>query len=349
MHRDLKPSNILLNNRGELKICDFGFARYCRQSALESNYTPVVVTMWYRAPEVLLGYPDYGTAVDMWSAGCILFEMYARGKVLFTGRDELTQLSRIYDVCGTPDVLNCPQLPNFPAFATMQPAKPLPRLLDAKCRRNYLSPDATLLCDLLLDYNLRLRATAQQALAHALFSNDPLPARPEDMPAYRDHHKWVFRSRQKQAAERAQRAQEGEAEPGPAIKAERAPGAEAIGRAKENHVASVEKRRCEALKRSQADAQSTGSKPQLAQILEKLNGHPPADAPSRGPPTSARDDRWASPRAGVKLENDIKDIKLDKVPAHIRDLASNILRPGTLAHPVDSADEPPMKRRRPDA
>ena len=205
MHRDLKPSNILLNNKGGLKICDFGFARYCRSSKHDSLYTPVVVTMWYRAPEVLLGYPDYGTQVDMWSAGCILFEMCAKGKVLFNGKDEVSQLSKIYDVCGTPDEANCPQLSAFPHFASMQPAQPLPRCLYEKCRRNGLTGDAGDLCERLLAYDLSRRETATQALRHEYFRVAPLPERPENMPSYEDKHKWVFRSKKKkEAAEKAQ-------------------------------------------------------------------------------------------------------------------------------------------------
>ncbi|KAJ0241712.1 Protein kinase domain-containing protein [Hirschfeldia incana] len=70
IHRDLKPSNLLLNNSGELKICDFGMAR--QYGSPIKPYTQLVVTQWYRSPELLLGTKEYSTAVDMWSIGCIM-------------------------------------------------------------------------------------------------------------------------------------------------------------------------------------------------------------------------------------------------------------------------------------
>lgn len=73
LHRDLKTSNILMNNRGELKICDFGLSR--QFAAPLKAYTPLVVTLWYRAPELLLGTKLYSTPIDMWSLGCIMGEL----------------------------------------------------------------------------------------------------------------------------------------------------------------------------------------------------------------------------------------------------------------------------------
>lgn len=82
MHRDLKTSNILYSNKGCLKVCDFGLAR--RHMGLSRSYTPVVVTLWYRAPELLLGNDRYTTAIDMWSVGCIFAELVLGG-ALFRG------------------------------------------------------------------------------------------------------------------------------------------------------------------------------------------------------------------------------------------------------------------------
>jgi len=80
LHRDLKTSNLLLNNRGQLKIADFGMARYVGDPP--PKLTQLVVTLWYRAPELLLGAKTYDAAVDMWSVGCIFGELMTREPLL---------------------------------------------------------------------------------------------------------------------------------------------------------------------------------------------------------------------------------------------------------------------------
>lgn len=97
VHRDIKPQNILLSNDGTLKLADFGLARIYDFNAL---LTSTVVTLWYRAPEVLLG-TTYATPVDMWSVGCIFAELFTR-KPLFPGQYEVDQLAKIFEMLGTP-------------------------------------------------------------------------------------------------------------------------------------------------------------------------------------------------------------------------------------------------------
>ena len=95
LHRDLKGSNILLDNNGILKIGDFGLAARFEPNQKEP-LTSRVVTLWYRAPELLFGSTSYGAAIDMWSAGCILAELYT-GRPIMPGRTEvLIELMHFY-------------------------------------------------------------------------------------------------------------------------------------------------------------------------------------------------------------------------------------------------------------
>ncbi|KAJ3536155.1 hypothetical protein NMY22_g6164 [Coprinellus aureogranulatus] len=104
IHRDLKPGNLLVNADCELKICDFGLARGF-DSAPDENATRLteyVATRWYRAPEIMLAFTRYNTAIDVWSIGCILAELML-GKPLFKGKDYVDQLNKILDVLGSPE------------------------------------------------------------------------------------------------------------------------------------------------------------------------------------------------------------------------------------------------------
>lgn len=93
IHRDLKPQNLLINESGLIKIADFGLGRTFGIPV--RVFTHEVVTLWYRAPEVLLGAARYSCPVDVWSVGCIFAEM-ATKKPLFQGDSEIDQLFRIF-------------------------------------------------------------------------------------------------------------------------------------------------------------------------------------------------------------------------------------------------------------
>ncbi|XP_009627812.1 probable serine/threonine-protein kinase At1g54610 [Nicotiana tomentosiformis] len=100
LHRDIKGSNLLIDKNGMLKIADFGLANYFNPEEKRS-LTSRVVTLWYRAPELLLGATDYGKGIDLWSAGCLMAEMFA-GRPILPGRTEVEQLHKIFKLCGTP-------------------------------------------------------------------------------------------------------------------------------------------------------------------------------------------------------------------------------------------------------
>uniref|UniRef100_A0A8C1Q355 Cyclin-dependent kinase 16 n=1 Tax=Cyprinus carpio TaxID=7962 RepID=A0A8C1Q355_CYPCA len=99
LHRDLKPQNLLINDRGELKLADFGLAR--AKSIPTKTYSNEVVTLWYRPPDILLGSTDYSTQIDMWGVGCIFYEM-STGRPLFPGSTLEEELHFIFKLLGTP-------------------------------------------------------------------------------------------------------------------------------------------------------------------------------------------------------------------------------------------------------
>ncbi|KER23438.1 hypothetical protein T265_08659 [Opisthorchis viverrini] len=98
-HRDLKPSNLLLTREGFLKLADFGLSRTYSMS--NRTYCHEVVTLWYRAPELMLGAKQYDESIDTWSFGCILYEMIT-GEVLFPGDSEIDELFLVFRMFGTP-------------------------------------------------------------------------------------------------------------------------------------------------------------------------------------------------------------------------------------------------------
>ena len=120
LHRDLKPQNLLINREGSLKLADFGLARAFGIPV--RSYTHEVVTLWYRAPDVLMGSRKYSTPVDIWSVGCIFAEM-VNGRPLFPGDTDANQLQKIFRILGTPSAETWPTItelpdwkPDFPVF-----------------------------------------------------------------------------------------------------------------------------------------------------------------------------------------------------------------------------------------
>jgi len=110
LHRDLKTSN-LLYEKGTLKICDFGLARFFGDPL--KNYTVPVVTLYYRSIELLLGARKYTPALDMWSVGCIMGELLLR-KPLIMGKNEVDQVDQICKLLGAPDPEDWPAMLELP-------------------------------------------------------------------------------------------------------------------------------------------------------------------------------------------------------------------------------------------
>ncbi|KAB1217316.1 Cyclin-dependent kinase G-2 [Morella rubra] len=176
LHRDLKTSNLLVSKDGELKICDFGLSR--QYGSPLKPYTPVVVTLWYRAPELLLGTEQYSTAIDMWSVGCIMAELVAK-EPLFKGKNELDQLGKIFQILGAPNEKIWPGLPKLPRVRPniKQQCNLLRKKFPAQTftRSPVLSDLGFDLLSKLLTYDPEQRITAEAALKHEWFREVPLP------------------------------------------------------------------------------------------------------------------------------------------------------------------------------
>lgn len=186
LHRDLKTSNLLLNNQGELKICDFGMSRQYGRPL--KPYTSLVVTLWYRAPELLLGAKQYSTAIDMWSVGCIMAELLGK-EPLFKGKGEIDQLAKIFRMLGTPSETIWPGFSNLPGAKANFVKQPY-NLLRKKFPATYFTGSPVLsdlgfdLLNKLLTYDPQKRITADAALNHPWFHEVPLPKSKEFMPTF---------------------------------------------------------------------------------------------------------------------------------------------------------------------
>ncbi|XP_060214150.1 cyclin-dependent kinase G-2 isoform X1 [Lycium barbarum] len=190
LHRDLKTSNLLLNNRGELKICDFGLAR--QYGSPLKPYTHLVVTLWYRAPELLLGAKQYSTAIDMWSLGCIMAEMLSK-EPLFNGRTEVDQIDKIFRILGTPNETIWPgfsKLPGVKVNFVKHQYNNLRKIFPATAFTGspVLSDAGLDLLNKLLTYDPEERITAGDALNHEWFREVPLPKSKEFMPTFPAQH-----------------------------------------------------------------------------------------------------------------------------------------------------------------
>ncbi|KAK7463743.1 hypothetical protein VKT23_005679 [Stygiomarasmius scandens] len=176
LHRDLKTSNLLMNNRGTIKVADFGLARRYGDPVGVGGMTQLVVTLWYRAPEILLGATTYSTAVDMWSVGCIFAELLLK-EPLFQAQSEMELLSMIFKLLGPPTNNSWPGYSSLPLAKTLSLPSPQPPQFRQKFQ--YLTTAGIDLLMSLLTYDPEHRITADEALQHPYFTESPLPKHPD--------------------------------------------------------------------------------------------------------------------------------------------------------------------------
>lgn len=190
IHRDLKTSNILFSSQGVLKLCDFGIARVFASRG--RPYSSNVVTLWYRAPELILSTGTYTETIDMWSVGCIFAEIILM-EALFKGKTELEQLDLIFKCLGVPsehtwpgftEVLRMKQLSNVYAKATRSKLAERFSEINTQGRGTVLNHQGFDLLSKMLSYDPKSRITAKEALMHSWFRESPLPCLPEEMPKF---------------------------------------------------------------------------------------------------------------------------------------------------------------------
>jgi serine/threonine protein kinase len=174
LHRDLKPQNLLINRKGELKLGDFGLARAFGVPV--NTFSNEVVTLWYRAPDVLLGSRTYSTSIDVWSCGCIFAEMIS-GLPLFRGRDNQDQLLHIMRIIGTPTEAQFQKMQRDSPEIQVKPCPRYPKMPFSQVLPK-ASPHAIDLLERLLKFDPAERISAAEALSHPYFTTatNPYPA-----------------------------------------------------------------------------------------------------------------------------------------------------------------------------
>ncbi|ESP05165.1 hypothetical protein LOTGIDRAFT_208106 [Lottia gigantea] len=175
LHRDMKPNNLLMNDQGVLKIGDFGLAKF--YGSPSRPYSHQVVTRWYRCPELLYGARFYSTGVDIWAVGCILAELLIRVP-FFPGDSDLDQLSRIFQVTGTPSLEDWPDMKALPDYIQFKeyPKQQYKDIFIAA------SDDLLDLLEATLALDPLKRCTATEAVQMPYFSNKPAPSRGAQLP-----------------------------------------------------------------------------------------------------------------------------------------------------------------------
>jgi CTD kinase subunit alpha len=180
LHRDIKAANILVSNTGQLKLADFGLARFYAKHK-RADYTNRVITVWYRPPELLLGETRYDVAVDIWSAACVLVEIFTKHAIFPGDGTEINQLDKIYNILGTPNTDIWPGLADMLWYKLMWPSESKTSTFAEKYKHR-LTTAAFELLEAMFQYDPDRRPSAAEVLEHSFFTiEEPLPERAEDL------------------------------------------------------------------------------------------------------------------------------------------------------------------------
>jgi len=217
LHRDIKAANILISNTGQLKLADFGLARFFAKRH-QLDYTNRVITIWYRSPELLLGETQYGPAVDIWSAACVLVEIFTKHAIFPGDGGEINQLDKIYNVLGTPTRAEWPSIVDMAWFELLRPTERKASTFVEKYQ-DRVTPAAFDLLKSMFAYDPKERPSAGDVLEHPYFvTEEPRPRQVFELKDLQgDWHEFESKAlrKEKERVEReARRAREMEAREG---------------------------------------------------------------------------------------------------------------------------------------